>query len=1253
MNKPFNHSNRGSQKNNKPKVRRVQTTDFSIDLSGKHVFGAYFNMARTNFIKTIWHILPQAGIRGNYKEGQVGKMLQALYLIQSGHSDQLSAEQRLWKNNLVLKTPEQRTNLQRLLIKHFPILVPVMADVAEMRARNNKKKSKVRTEEDTLSQMKGVELNDYLRALATIAITLSECRNYYTHNAPYNTEEELAEQYKHQSWVATMLDKVITASRRVLKDREGLTTRELEFLTGVDRMAQITVRDENNQVVIKNNRPMKRFVEYDDFYFSVWGKRDGQKALSDFGLLYFCVLFLSKTYAKLLIEESRLFEFSPFTDDENLVMQEMMSIYRIHTPKLHQLSSRDDKAALAMDMLSELRRCPRELYDLLSDEDKQVFLDGGKDEEGEDTEVIKRLRYTDRFPQLALRFIDETELFKHIRFQLSLGTFRYRFYDKVCIDGIERVRRIQKTINGYGRLQEVADKRLEKWGDMLQKKEEREVALENEDLTLNLDQIVADTADTLPYITDRQPSYNITNNRIGLYWESSRDKREYRFFDANEMYLPELSVRDDGKAEAAMPAPKCFLSTRDLSAMLFYEHLRAQHPMNLPAAEQIIMDYEAEYRRFFADVAEGRLHPATKSRYFRNYLEFNYPLLSLSGIPDKLQLYLTGKQLSHEGAAETARKRLIRLTMDALNKREEQTERLLKRYTDAKEKIGDKTNKLGKRSFAEIRHGVLAEYIAQSMMEWQPSKDGAGKDKLTGKNYRVLVDYLATYGALDNDPEALPIEQVLQNAHLIGGANPHPFIAKVLAKGDTNIEDFYQHYLEAELQHIRARRQALRDNPSDKALAALPFVHHERARFAEPTPEEMQALAGRYETLLLPDGLFTKYIVELLKKAYSDHAELQAALNNDTEPKLNPLRNAAYLISLYYQTVLHDQSQPYYFFKRSYDLFPTLSNHKSKVFPFELLPMYLSPEEIQSRLAAKRTDQNGQPVAVMENGKPKRDEQNNIIWQRQIVAEIDRCVQRERADKREAVRAKLLKEVKFIKDNERTIRRYKNQDMTLFLIARGLFQQILTLDAQTVEQSGMRLENVFDNSFLRQTLTIRIPVPAGGKTIYVEQGNMSLKNYGEFYRFLSDERLPSLMNNIADSIAPNEKGEYVIRFGDLMGELASYDRKRSEIFRLMQQIEAIAMNSDAALQDPNDSRFWAHEGLPKRNSFAAMVALLDQLNETPMLPEQRTLLVAIRNAFSHNTYNIDLSTIQEVKHLPEVASGILKHLQLLIENKNS
>ena len=1263
--------NQRDNRNRPPKVRRRQTTDFSINLSGKHVFGAYFNMARSNFNKTIWHILPQVGIKGQYKEGKVAKMLQALYLLHSGQGDLLTQEQRTWKNNLLLKNPEQKTKLQSLLIKHFPVLVPLMADVAEMRARNNKKKSTVRTEDETVSQMKGVELTDYLQTLALIALTLTECRNFYTHSAPYNTSEELSEQYKHQEQVAEMLDKVITASRRVLKEREGLMVRELEFLTGIDRLEQVDLKDRNNKVIIKNNKKLKTFKEYDDFYFSVRGERDGHKALSDFGLLYFCVLFLTKPYAKLLIDECRLFEFSPFKDDENVIMQEMMSIYRIHVPLLHRINSRDDKAALAMDMLAEMRRCPRELYDLLSPEDQHFFHDEITDEEGQGGEVVKRLRYTDRFPQLALRYIDETEMFKRIRFQLNLGTFRYRFYDKICIDGRQRVRRIQKRINGYGRLQEVAEKRLEKWGDMLQKKEEQTVILEDNETSINLDCFVQDTADTLPYITDKQPSYNISENRIGLFWESSKNKKEYDFFDADDMYLPELRINDDGKTEVPMPTPRCFLSIHDLNALVFYEYLRNHYPGEQPSAEQIIMDYEAEYRRFFDDMASGRLRPAAKTKDFRNYLAQNYPLLSIAGIPEKLKLFLSGKSRTHEGQPETERQRLIRLTVDALNRREEITERRLTHYLEAQKKIGDKTNKLGKKSFASIRHGELAEYLGMSLMEWQPSKDGAGQDKLTGLNYKVLVDFLSTYGSQTADSDTLTLEQVLQNAHLLGGANPHPFIGKVLSKGNRNIEELYQHYLETELQHIRSRRQALQDNPSDKSLAALPFVHFERERYAEHTEEQMRTLAGRYESIQLPDGLFTPYILQLLRQCDSGNAGLQAALNDETEAKRNPLNNASYLINLYFKHIMHDEAQPYYFFKRAYELFPTLSKHKAKTFPFELLPIYMTPDEIQKRLSDKILDDDGNPIPQEgEKGRIKRDEQNNIIWQRQITNEIDKYVdglsdkelkisfnqswqqkQKERSEKREMLRAKLVKETKRIKDNERAIRRYKNQDMTLFLAAKGMLMQILSVDEQSAEQSGMRMENVCADTFLRQAATLRIPIKVGDKLIYVEQEKMSIKNYGVFYRCLSDERLPSLMDNIAENIKANENGEYVIRFGDLMGELASYDRKRLEIFRLMQLLEAMIIRSDVDLQDRTKDGFWLREGMPKRNNFNALVSLLDQLNGLPLTSEQRTLIIAIRNAFSHNTYNIDLSSIKEVKHLPEVASGILKHLQQMIEKK--
>lgn len=1293
------------------KVRRKQKTNFSINLTGKHVFGAYFNMARTNFVKTINYIMPIAGVRGSYSENQINKMLHALFLIQAGRSGELTKEQRQWEKKLRLNT-EQQTRLQKLLFKHFPVLGPMMADVADHKAFLNKKKSKVQTEEDRFAQLKGVSLADCLDIICLMADALTECRNFYTHKAPYNAPSQLAAQYQHQEMIAKKLDKVVVASRRVLKDREGLSVNEVEFLTGIDHLHQEVVKDESGNVKKKNGKVMKTFVEYDDFYFKISGKRlvkgftvavkDDKPvnidtmlpALSDFGLLYFCVLFLSKPYAKLFIDEVRLFEFSPFTDTENMIMSEMLSIYRIRTPRLHKIDSRDNKATLAMDIFGELRRCPIELYELLDKNMGQPFFhDEVKHPNSHTPEVSKRLRYNDRFPTLALRYIDETELFKRIRFQLQLGAFRYRFYDKEdCIDGIVRVRRIQKDINGYGRLQEVADKRIEKWGDLIQKREEHAVKLEHEELYIDLDQFVEDTADSTPYVTDRRPSYNIHANRIGLYWEDSQNPKSYKIFDENGMYIPELVVTEDEKAPIKMPAPRCTLSVYDLSAMLFYEYLHEQQDVDTPSAERIIIDCEDDYRRFFKAVAEGTLTPFKKTKEFREYLEREYPKLRMADIPEKLQLYLTSKGLTHDNKPETVHERMIRLTREHLEEREIHVQRRLEHYQEDRKMIGEKENKYGKKSFADVRHGALARYLAQSMMEWQPTKlkdKEKGHDKLTGLNYNVLTAYLATYGhpqVSEEDFVPLTLEQVLTNAHLLGGNNPHPFIGKVLALGNRNIEELYLHYLEEELKHIRSRKQSLLSNPSDKALSALPFVHYDRVRFHERTDEEMRALAARYTTIQLPDGLFTPYILEILKKHYTENTELQNALRQDAPAKINPTNNAAYLITLFYKTVLKDDAQPFYIsgkaytrnkdgekteafsFKRSYELFSVLNNNKKKTFPYELLPLFLTSDEIQERLSAKLLDDNGNPIPEAgKRGKPATDIQGNTIWQRQIKQQINGYVnslsdkdlkismnqswkkkEEERAAKREAMQSRLTKQINEVKGNERTLRRYKTQDMVLFLMAKELFATIISDQGNEVNWKQMRLSKVCNEAFLRQTLTFRVPVTVGNTTIYVEQENMSLKNYGEFYRFLTDDRLMSLLNNIVETLKPNEDGDLVIRHTDLMSELAAYDQYRSTIFRLIQKIEDLIINGNAVLNDPDADGFWAREDLPKRNNFASLLELLNQLNNVDLTDDERKLLVAIRNAFSHNSYNIDFSLIRNVKHLPEVAKGILQHLQSVL-----
>lgn len=1298
-----NPSKKSDRKGNvTKKVRRLQEKDFTIDLSGRHVFGAYFNMARTNFVKTINYILPIAGVRGNYAENQVNKMLSALFLIQANREKELTQEQLQWKKKLILN-PEQQTRLQRLLFKHFPILRPMMADVAEHKAYLNKKKSNVTTEDEVFEQLRGISLEDCLENMLLIAQTLTECRNTYTHRKPYNTPSQWAEQYRHQDQLAKKLDKVIVASRRVLKDRESLTVNELEFLTGIDHMKQVDTLDENGQAIVKDGKKLKTFKEYEDFYFKIKGKREveGLKmannssvdallpALSDFGLLYFCVQFMSKPYAKLFMDETHLFEFSPFNDNENIVMQEMMCIYRIRPPKLHRIDSRDSKSTLTMDIFAELGRCPIELYELLNKTGQSFFHDVVKHPNSHTPDVSKRLRYTDRFPQLALRYIDENDVFKRIRFQLQLGAFRYKFYDKECIDGRPRVRRIQKNINGYGRLQEAETKRYEKWGDLIQKREERNVKLEHEELYVDLDQFVQDTADSTPYITDRRPTYNIHANRIGLYWEDSQNPNDFTLFDANLMYLPQLTVTDDEKAPVKMPAPRSTLSVYDLPAMLFYEYLRTQQKGALTSAEQIIIDYEAEYHRFFNAVADGTIKPFEQSEEFRVFLATNYPKLKMTDIPERLRMYLISKSLNHDNKPETVRQRLVRVTLDHLKEREERISRRIHNYKEDCKKIGDKTNKIGKRDFVDVRHGALARYLAQSLMEWQPTQDGLGHDKLTGLNYNVLTSYLATYGTSQPDEEGFvprTLTQILTEAHFIGGHNPHPFIDKVLAKRNTNIEDFYLNYLNEELNHLRSRRQSLESNPTDKALEDLPFVHHTRNRYHEHTEEEMKRLATEYDTIQLPDGLFTKYIYELLTKYYADNVELQQKLKEIAPDKLNPLNNAAYLITLFYQTELRGDAQPFYHsdqtytvineegkkinysFKRAYELLSTLRNKKKDTFPYELIPYYQTSDQIQERISEKQLDEEGDPIYKLgKRGKAVTDTQGNIIWERKLKHDIDEYVysrtdkdlmiaqnqsrskkDEERQEKREALRKRLNHQIKDIKNNERMLRRYKTQDMVLFLLATEMFDCILTEQNREVNWDNLRLDRVCDRAFLSQTLTFQVPVTVGGKTVYVEQENMSLKNYGEFYRFLTDDRLDSLLTNIIDTLKPNKDGKLIIRHTDLMSELAAYDQQRSTVFRLIQKIEKLIIDKHGVLRKPDTPDFWVKEGLPKRNNFASLLELINRLGNVELNEEERKLLVAIRNAFSHNSYNIDLSQIQGIKKLPEVAKGILQHLEIVL-----
>ena len=1227
----------------KPKPQRRQArSDFYI--TDKAIMGGYFNLAQLNYYKTLMEIFTKAGIDvSKIRQDDTPKYLKILIDKLSHHEEKI--DDKKWADALELSNDRVLT-LQKLLYKHFPFLGPIMGGEASYNMFKMKGGDPKRKIENDV--MRSVKPEAVLEVVVHFARCLKDCRNFYTHFNPYNSIKVQEAMYESQDMVAIWLEKVRDASRRIVKQNDKLTTQDMEFLTGVDRRKpQLKVDQSGNVITDRRGRTIKEFVEYKDYYFRIHGERflvdaAGEKvnnrkplpALSDFGIVFLCLLFLENDQARRMLDELRLFETGPYDgsqdgdDIKNDIIREILSFYRTRVPRGKRLDPMDDTSLLAMDMLNELRKCPMPLYDVLSREGQRFFEDDVRRPNELTSDVFKRLRSSDRFPYLALRYIDLNKCFEDIRFQVQLGKFRYRFYDKTTIDGDQVVRGLQKEINGYGRLQDVERTRREKYADMLQETELVETG--EEDITIA--NFVPDTTQSSPYLSDRTASYNIHNNRIGLFWNAA-DEQEV-LTGEEKMYLPELAVDDNGKAAVSLSASRASLSVRDLPALVFYLYLCQRHPEEYPAAETIIKKKHKTLVRFFGDVSEGRLLPVDGVKALQDLLIKKYKDLSVNEIPEKLHDYLAGIQGAEDD--KDCKERLKSYATGVLKKRYNQVEGRLNRLEDARKMVGDKMNRYGKKSYIDVRPRQLAEQMAQSIVDWQPATDN-GRHKMTGKNYQRLIAFLAGY--VDEVP-LQELKDMFVRAGLLDGPAAHPFLKRVLDKNPLNIEVLYDHYFREEKRHlensldIEKRQDGIEviEIKEDADLTLIPFLNAGRVRFHRRDDSTYRSLAARYlqvdgcrATILLPDGMFTPHILKALTTGeYQDNRELQSRLQDQ---ELN--RNASYLMSVFLKHVLHDNSQPYYLsttdddrFARRYDLFAILQNRKKGS---ELLPCPLTPTEINRRLTAKTSD-----------GTAKQ-----IDW------DIVNMVQ-EPEEERKKLQRRLKHKIADVKKNERTIRRYKNQDMAIFLMAKQMLGNQLSWQNQQ-DEVPFKLSNVCNDRFLSQTMKVSFPieVPIDKKhkaTINIVQEDMSLKNYGLLYRLYHDERVETLLQSILD--------QQQVSFADLTSELALYDQNRSKAFSNFQHFERLAFEANKeALTNPEHRDFVVEKTDKKnrvikyerRNNFDALLDLLDTLETHRLNASDREWLTNVRNAFCHNSYNIDMRQIE--KKLPTIIAQIIQIIE--------
>ena len=1262
-----------------------------------------------------------------YSDEKIGQVLNTLYKSTLNPRPSFEPFEEAWTKHFKLNT-NQQVKLQKLLFHHFPILGPIMADEAAYKV-NNSKKSNVTdaytmTYGVTLSDCLKV-LSTIAQGLVDCRNTDVHFKPYNSLDdlaKQYLVQENIV-RYLIKALVASRrLDKkrnsIETEKMEFLtgyaKDSNDDAGRSLESYIRkwgfYPKYDQVIKTDEDGNVLYvietdKQGNPKKdekgnpvykqkkdkfgnwrfkedgspeyeeqvRMVERNDFFYKIGGDtsivKDGKvySTLTGFGLAYFCTIFLTKSQAKQMLSDVELFEKSPYPKELNDIIRDMLSIYRIRSPKGKKLEGSDTKITLALDMLNELRKCPKELYDVLSPEGQKYFEDKVKRPNERTPEVVKRFRSTDRFPYLAMRYIDETKLFDNIRFQVQLGKLRFKFYPKTCINGEEEIRSQQKEINGFGRIQEIEQKRQTEYQDFLQTAKEKSVKIEGEDINLDLLQFEKDSADSKPYITDSRAYYNIHNNRIGLLWKEkvvTDEEKNKRIIYQYGDYMPSLKNVKDGKAPVTMPSPMAMLSIHELPSLIFYDYLLrvTGNDDKEKSAENIIIDKCHRLQKFFSDVKSGTMTPMANKEELAKKLMSEYGL-AVNDIPDKLKKYLSGESIDvNRRKQELTRDRLVRMLKRAIRRRDG--------FKDDRKMVGNKDNKYGKDSYVDVRHGSLARYLSESFLEWQPSNK-KGDNKLTGMNFSKLQSELAVF---DDEGKYGVVKEMLEKSGLLSGNYAHPFLNKMTGKNIRNIEELYLLYLNEEVLYIKKllgikdkKDNDITDNKIDfkKILLTpdvydhLPFVKGD-ARWKEPTPENIKQLAGRYleldgkrASIWLPDGLFGKHILEILTTHFADNKQLQEDLSDE-----NLTTSVSYLIRVFFEDQLSDSCQPFYVttktdgenlrrtkFAHIYDLFNILNNKKVRN-AYIKVPKIV--EEINDLFVIYAEDKNGNLIKrIGLDGKPLKDENGKTLYKKLIHVEIDKRIDemtyKERGnhktldEAKDAMRRKLMRMIGEVKDNEKTIRRYKAQDMVMFLMAERMMEES-EATGNVSKSEKFKLQNVCYPDFLSQTVNFELPFKVGEDTVIISQEFISLKNLGEFYQLLSDERLPSLLERLLE-IKKREQKEPNFGYSEIMGELASYDIHRSRIFKAIHQLEKyVVSNSEFRefLNNPNDKRFYIKDDNtqdPKRNNFRSLLELLEEGDIHVLSKDERELIISIRNAFSHNHYGINFDDIADDKDL--------------------
>ncbi|MFP3765656.1 type VI-B CRISPR-associated RNA-guided ribonuclease Cas13b [Prevotella intermedia] len=1065
-----------------------KTTESTNMLDNKHFWAAFLNLARHNVYITVNHINKVLELK-NKKDQDI---------IIDNDQDILAIKTHWEKVNGDLNKTER---LRELMTKHFPFLETAIY------TKNKEDKEEVKQEK----QAKAQSFDSLKHCLFLFLEKLQEARNYYSH-------------YKYsESTKEPMLEK------ELLKKMYNI----------FDDNIQLVIKDYQHNKDINPNEDFKhldRTEEDFNYYFT----RNKKGNITASGLLFFVSLFLEKKDA--IWMQQKLKGFKDNRESKKKMTHEVFCRSRMLLPKLR-LESTQTQDWILLDMLNELIRCPKSLYERLQGDDREKFrvpFDPADEDYDAEQEPFKNtlVRHQDRFPYFALRYFDYNEIFTNLRFQIDLGTYHFSIYKKL-IGGQKEDRHLTHKLYGFERIQEFAKQNHpDEWKAIVKDLDTYETSNER-------------------YISETTPHYHLENQKIGI-----------RFRNGNNDIWPSLETNGENNEKRKYKLDKqyqaeAFLSVHELLPMMFYYLLlKKEEPNNDKKNASIV---EGFIKREIRDIY--KLYDAFANGEINNIDDLE-KYCEDKGIPKRhlpkqmvAILYDEHKDMVKE--AKRKQKEMVKDTKKLLATLEKQTQ----------EEIED-----GGRNIRLLKSGEIARWLVNDMMRFQPvQKDNEGNplnnSKANSTEYQMLQRSLALY-----NKEEKPTRYFRQ-VNLIESSNPHPFLKWTKWEECNNILSFYRSYLTKKIEFLNE----LKPEDWEKNQYFL--------KLKEPKTNRETLVQGWKNGFNLPRGIFTEPIREWFKRHQNDSEEyekVEALKRVGLVAKVIPLFFKKEYIKEDAQKEINNCVQPFYSFPYNVG-----NIHKPKEEDF------LHREERIELWGKKKDKFKGYKAKV--KSKKLTDKE------------------------KEEYRSYL--EFQSWNKFERELRLVRNQDIVTWLLCTELIDKLKVEGLNVEELQKLRLKDIDTdtakqekNNILNRIMPMQLPVTVYEidnshnivkdrplHTVYIEETKTKLLKQGNFKALVKDRRLNGLFSFVDTSSEADLKDKPISK-SVVEYELGEYQNARIETIKDMLLLEETLIKK--------------YKTLPT-NKFSAMLnGWLEGKDEADKARFQNDvkLLVAVRNAFSHNQY---------------------------------